>query len=151
MNDETNKPKQSDQPTHEAAKVVIPFDIDMSAIESKISELERRMSAVFSGKQQQQPERQQEHQQEPQKPQQQQPQQPQSQPQDVMPDLRSQPMSYSPQAQSGGRGGDQGIDENDKTLAVMLVTIGRMSDLVRQINDTVLLMYSQMMSGRNNA
>lgn len=41
--------EQSDnaqQPTHEAARVVIPFDIDVSAAERKIEELERRMKSI---------------------------------------------------------------------------------------------------------
>lgn len=34
------------QPTHEAARVVIPFDIDMTAVERKVEELERRIKAL---------------------------------------------------------------------------------------------------------
>lgn len=33
------------QPTHEAQRVVIPFDIDMSAVERKVEALERRIKA----------------------------------------------------------------------------------------------------------
>ena len=33
------------QPTHEAQRVVIPFDIDMSIVERKVEELERRIKA----------------------------------------------------------------------------------------------------------
>ena len=33
------------QPTHEAQRVVIPFDIDMSLVERKVEELERRIKA----------------------------------------------------------------------------------------------------------
>lgn len=34
------------QPTHEAQRVVIPFDIDMSAVERKVEQLERRIKAL---------------------------------------------------------------------------------------------------------
>lgn len=33
------------QPTHESQRVVIPFDIDMSLVERKVEELERRIKA----------------------------------------------------------------------------------------------------------
>lgn len=33
------------QPTHEAQRVVIPFDIDMSLVERKVEDLERRLKA----------------------------------------------------------------------------------------------------------
>ena len=36
----------SNQPTHEAARVVIPFDIDMSIVERKVEEIERRVKAL---------------------------------------------------------------------------------------------------------
>lgn len=34
------------QPTHEAQRVVIPFDIDMSIVERKVEALERRIKAL---------------------------------------------------------------------------------------------------------
>lgn len=146
MNGDANKPKESNRPSHEAAKVVIPFDIDMSEIESKISDLERRLTGITSQKQPQQAQQSQQSQseayEEPSQSRQQQPQQ-----QEVMPDWRNQPMSYTPS--SRGDAANSGEDEKDK--AVLLASIVRMTDLLRQINDTVLLMYSQMMSGRNNA
>lgn len=43
---------------------------------------------------------------------------------------------------------NQKEDEAQKT--VMLASINRTNDLLRQINDVVLLMYSQMMTSRNN-
>ena len=41
-----NQPNDNQgQPTHEAQRVVIPFDIDMSIVERKVEELERRIKA----------------------------------------------------------------------------------------------------------
>jgi hypothetical protein len=41
-----NQPNDNQgQPTHEAQRVVIPFDIDMSLVERKVEELERRIKA----------------------------------------------------------------------------------------------------------
>jgi hypothetical protein len=37
---------QGQQPTHEATRVVIPFDIDMTIVDRKIEELERRIKAI---------------------------------------------------------------------------------------------------------
>lgn len=126
MNDDTNKPKESNKPSHEAAKVVIPFDIDISAIESKLAEIERRMSNVKVGSAQDQLPRQQ--------------------------DGNANPVgSYQEDQQI------QLIDiitrnqkEDESQKAAMLSSINRMNDLLRQINDVVLLMYSQMMTSRNN-
>lgn len=40
MNDNDNRP------THEAARVVIPFDIDLKAVEQKIEQLENRLKTL---------------------------------------------------------------------------------------------------------
>ena len=144
MNDDKTKPGESSKPSHEAAKVVIPFDIDISGIESKLAEIERRVSVITSSRQPQ------ESQQDPSQ---------QKTPDDVqelkqqesqrydMPDWRNQPMSYT----SPSRSDSSSPLEDNENQAVMLATMIRMTDLLRQINDTVILMYSQMMSGRNNA
>ena len=50
MNDQPDN-SQGQQPTHEAAKVVIPFDIDMTIVDRKIEELERRVKAITGGTQ----------------------------------------------------------------------------------------------------
>lgn len=39
----------NDQPTHETARITIPFDIDTAAIERKLNDIEKRMKAVSSG------------------------------------------------------------------------------------------------------
>lgn len=130
MNDDTNNPKESNKPSHEAARVVIPFDIDISAIESKLAEIERRMSNVKVGSAQDQLPRQQ--------------------------DGNANPVgSYQEDQQILKQ--TQLIDiitrnqkEDESQKAAMLSSINRMNDLLRQINDVVLLMYSQMMTSRNN-
>jgi hypothetical protein len=50
MNDQSDN-SQGQQPTHEAARVVIPFDIDMTIVDRKIEELERRVKAITGGTQ----------------------------------------------------------------------------------------------------
>lgn len=52
MSDQTDN-SQGQQPTHEAARVVIPFDIDMTAVNQKVDELERRVKALVENKSQQ--------------------------------------------------------------------------------------------------
>ena len=52
MSDQTDN-SQGQQPTHEAARVVIPFDIDMTEVNRKVDELERRVKALFENKSQQ--------------------------------------------------------------------------------------------------
>ena len=50
MNDQSDN-SQGQQPTHEAARVVIPFDIDMTIVDRKVEELERRIRAITGGMQ----------------------------------------------------------------------------------------------------
>jgi len=52
MSDQTDN-SQGQQPTHEAARVVIPFDIDMTAVNQKVDELEKRVKALVENKSQQ--------------------------------------------------------------------------------------------------
>jgi len=52
MSDQTDN-SQGQRPTHEAARVVIPFDIDMTAVNQKVDELERRVKALVENKSQQ--------------------------------------------------------------------------------------------------
>lgn len=149
MNEDKTKPGESNRPSHEAAKVVIPFDIDISGIESKLAEIERRVSVITSSRQPQ------ESQQDPSR---------HKTPDDVQ-ELKQPESQQIGDAKSGSSyQEDQQIlkqtqlidiitrnqkeDEAQKT--VMLASINRTNDLLRQINDTVLLMYSQMMTSRNN-
>lgn len=144
MNDDKTKPGESSKPSHEAAKVVIPFDIDISGIESKLAEIERRVSVITSSRQPQESQQDSSQQKTPDDVQELK--QQESQRYD-MPDWRNQPMSYTPPSRSDS---SSPLEDNENQ-AVMLATMIRMTDLLRQINDTVILMYSQMMSGRNNA
>lgn len=101
MPDQPNKIDDKQQPTHSAAKVVIPFDIDLSAIEMKLSYIERRMAAVsgsvkVSG-------------------------------QESMPS----------RSEAGQSVGDMGTEKQ-----LMMTTMMRMADLLRQINDMVTLIYN---------
>lgn len=144
MNDDKTKPGESSRPSHEAAKVVIPFDIDISGIESKLAEIERRVSVITSSRQPQ--ESQQDPSQRKTPDDVQELKQPESQRYDT-PERQIQPMSYTPQSRSDSL---SPLEDNENQ-AVMLATMVRMADLLRQINDTVILMYSQLMSGRNNA
>ena len=151
MNDDANKPKQSDQPSHEAAKVVIPFDIDISEIESKLEELERRISKIASFGDSQEllnksilQERSPGNSQEPLN---------KSILQESMfedGDLVRQPLLQSRvsyfQANLNNLDRDQ---DGEKNFAVMVNSINRTNDLLRQINDVVLLIYTNMQNSRN--
>lgn len=151
MNDDANKPKQSDQPSHEAAKVVIPFDIDISEIESKLEELERRISKIASFGDSQEllnksilQERSPGNSQEPLN---------KSILQESMfedGDLVRQPLLQSRvsyfQANLNNLDRDQ---DGEKNFAVMVNSINRTNDLLRQINDVVLLIYTNMQNNRN--
>ena len=131
MNDDKTKPSESSKPSHEAARVVIPFDIDMSAVETKLAEIERRVSNLRPGTTQ---------------------------------DLQPKQVQIGNEKPSGSYQEEQQIlketqlidiiarnqKEDESQKAAMLSSINRMNDLLRQINDVVLLMYSQMMTGRNN-
>lgn len=133
MNDDKNKPSESSKPSHEAARVVIPFDIDMSAVEAKLGEIERRVSSLNG-----------------QKPPQQQ-QQDQRENDDEIRFISYNDINQAGQYYKGSSGASQGQDaEEEKHRTLMLSSINRMNDLLRQINDVVLLIYNQMMSGRNN-
>ena len=147
MNDDKTKPGESSRPSHEAAKVVIPFDIDISAIESKLGEIERRVSVITSSRQPQESQQDPSQQKTPDDMPDWRNQPTQQKTPDDMPDWRNQPMSYT----SPSRSDSSSPLEDNENQAVMLATMIRMTDLLRQINDTVILMYSQMMSGRNNA
>jgi hypothetical protein len=46
MPETQSQPGDQNQPTHTAAKVVIPFDIDISQIETKLASLEQRIANV---------------------------------------------------------------------------------------------------------
>ena len=137
MNDKP--PNQGEgQPSHQAAKVVIPFDIDMSEVESKLAEIERRFSNIAK---------------------------PESA-QDIretksaieadqrqaLPEVKSaieagpQQAFVETKAIASQSKFDYGADEKPQTE--MLATLNRMADLVRQLNDTVLLIYSNL-SNRN--
>lgn len=48
MSDQTSDNQGSPQPTHEAARVVIPFDIDITQIEKKVDDLEKRIARLVS-------------------------------------------------------------------------------------------------------
>ena len=52
MSDQTDN-SQGQQPTHEAARVIIPFDIDMTEVNRKVDELEKRVKALVENKSQQ--------------------------------------------------------------------------------------------------
>lgn len=147
MNDDKTKPSESNKPSHEAARVVIPFDIDMSAVETKLAEIERRVSNLRPGTIQDL-----------------QPKQERIDKPDDLQDVRPKQVQIGNEKPSGSYQEDQQIvketqlidiitrnqkeDEAQKTA--MLSSINRMNDLLRQINDVVLLMYSQMMTSRNN-
>lgn len=89
------------QPTHAAAKVVIPFDIDLSEVEIKLSEIERRLASASKA---------------------------------------AGVSDQQPQVSSRNADRDSLRDEADKQL--MMSTMMRMADLLRQINDVVLLIYN---------
>ena len=110
MNDDANKPKESGLPTHEAAKVVIPFDIDMSEVESKLAEIEQRFEKFNGGK---------------------------DRPDQITPKSKS---DYAASFAAGNA---------EQSQTEMIATLNRMADLVRQLNDIVLLIYSEI-SNRNN-
>jgi len=102
MNDDTNKPKESGLPTHEAAKIVIPFDIDMSQVETKLSEIENRFSKFRDNG----------------------------------------PSQSTINLNPVGSADSYGSIDSEKSQSEMQATLARMSDLLRQINDTVYLIYS---------
>ena len=151
MNEDKTKPGESSRPSHEAAKVVIPFDIDISEIESKLEELERRISKIASFGDSQEPlnksilqERSPGDSQEPLN---------KSILQESMfedGDLVRQPLLQSRvsyfQANLNNLDRDQ---DGEKNFAVMVNSINRTNDLLRQINDVVLLIYTNMQNNRN--
>jgi len=109
MNDKPSNQGEG-QPSHQAAKVVIPFDIDMSEVESKLAEIEQRFEKFNGGK---------------------------NRPDQITPKSKS---DYAASFAAGNA---------EQSQTEMIATLNRMADLVRQLNDTVLLIYSEI-SNRNN-
>ncbi|NBW12572.1 MAG: hypothetical protein EBR82_31560 [Caulobacteraceae bacterium] len=159
MNDKP--PNQGEgQPSHQAAKVVIPFDIDMSEVESKLAEIERRFEKLNGSNDRQDIDKdvdsKKEH----------------DQPDQITPKTdtsikHDQPDQITPKADIADKF-ERTIDKFDRIVesssrqsrsdyatsfsasgieqsqTEMLATLARMADLLRQLNDTVLLIYTDL-------
>ena len=148
MNDDKTKPGESSKPSHEAAKVVIPFDIDISGIESKLAEIERRVSSI-TGKMSQDGRQ-------------------------GLEETAAGKMSPDGRQTHQGQAGVDSIaadsyeetqqkirqerlidieeesqKEEEKNQTMMMANFARMNDLLRQINDVVLLIYTTVQNNRN--
>lgn len=100
-----NGENNSDQPTHEAQRVVIPFDIDTTEVERKIERLEQRMKALTGQ------------------------------------GINTVQSTEQPTRTERG-------DQNDiRDRQAILAGLGNVQNLLRQINDTVQLIYSENPNG----
>lgn len=147
MNDKP--PNQGEgQPSHQAAKVVIPFDIDMSEVESKLAEIERRFEKFNGGKNRQDIDKDGDGKKE------------QNQPDQISPnsdiadkfertiDKFDRIVESSSRQSKNDYATSFSASGIEQSQTEMLATLARMSDLLRQLNDTVLLIYSNL-SNRN--
>lgn len=133
MNDKPSNQGEG-QPSHQAAKVVIPFDIDMSEVESKLAEIERRFEKFNGGN---------------------------DRPDQITPksdiadkfertiDKFDRIVESSSRQPKSDYAASFAAGNTEQSQTEMIATLNRMADLVRQLNDTVLLIYSEI-SNRNN-
>jgi hypothetical protein len=126
MNDKPSNQGEG-QPSHQAAKVVIPFDIDMSEVESKLAEIERRFEKFNGGKDR--PD--------------------QITPKSDIADKFDRIVESSSRQPKSDYAASFAAGNAEQSQTEMIATLNRMADLVRQLNDTVLLIYSEI-SNRNN-
>lgn len=151
MPENQQQPGDQSQPTHTAAKVVIPFDIDLSEIEKKLAAIEQRLANVKSvggmAMQEQTVDQ-------------------QSrkrgdnietgkQTTDLWHQINNVEHQFANAKAVGGaamqeRSVNQQSRERNDDLGtekqLMMTTMMRMSDLLRQINDTVTLIYNTQMN-----
>jgi hypothetical protein len=143
MNDKPSNQGEG-QPSHQAAKVVIPFDIDMSEVESKLAEIERRFEKFNGGKDRQDIDKDGDGKKE------------QDQPDQITPkadiadkfertidkfDRIVESSSRQSRSDYATSFSASGIEQSQTE---MLATLARMADLLRQLNDTVLLIYTDL-------
>jgi hypothetical protein len=126
MNDKPSNQGEG-QPSHQAAKVVIPFDIDMSEVESKLAEIERRFEKFNGGNDR--PD--------------------QITPKSDIADKFDRIVESSSRQPKSDYAASFAAGNAEQSQTEMIATLNRMADLVRQLNDTVLLIYSEI-SNRNN-
>jgi len=107
MPETQSQPGDQNQPTHTAAKVVIPFDIDISQIETKLASLEQRIANARNVG------------------------------------------GATNQEQSVNRSSDDRVSDMGTEKQLMMTTMLRISDLMRQINDTVTLIYNTQLNNNN--
>lgn len=143
MNDKPSN-RNEGQPSHQAAKIVIPFDIDMSEVESKLAEIERRFEKLNGGNDRQDIDKngdgKKEH----------------DQPDQITPksdiadkfertidkfDRIVESSSRQSRSDYATSFSASGIEQSQTE---MLATLARMADLLRQLNDTVLLIYTDL-------
>jgi hypothetical protein len=148
MNDKPSNQGEG-QPSHQAAKVVIPFDIDMSEVESKLAEIEQRFEKFNGGKNRQDIDKDVDGEKE------------QDQPDQITPksdiadkfertiDKFDRIVESSSRQPKSDYAASFAAGNAEQSQTEMIATLNRMADLVRQLNDTVLLIYSEI-SNRNN-
>ena len=126
----------SDQPTHEAQRVVIPFDIDTTEVERKLEELERRMKAITSpsGNATQPPVQQTVNVPQP--------------PVQQTVNVPQPPVNLGDSRPTGQPNAQVRDDQNAvRDRQAVLVSLGIMQNYLRQINDTIQLIYSENPNG----
>jgi hypothetical protein len=117
MNDQPSKSSEG-QPSHEAAKIVIPFDIDMSEVESSWLRLSVVLPRLMGSSQLKKP---------------------------AKPSQQSRTSNFGQlESPSLWRESPDRLDISEKFQSEVQATLARMADLIRQLNDTVLLIYSNL-------